>query len=69
LSSDGILRRSAARLGASVLVAALLLRSVAPAEAGGIWLYEMATPDQGTAAAGRAALAVDPSTAWLNPPA
>jgi hypothetical protein len=38
-----------------------------PAWAGGIWLYEMATPDQGTAAAGRAALAVDASTAWLNP--
>jgi long-chain fatty acid transport protein len=27
----------------------------------------MATLDQGTAAAGRAALAVDASTAWLNP--
>jgi long-chain fatty acid transport protein len=27
----------------------------------------MATPDQGTAAAGRAALSLDASTAWLNP--
>ena len=27
----------------------------------------MATPDQGTAAAGRAALALDASTVWLNP--
>jgi long-chain fatty acid transport protein len=37
------------------------------AQAGAIWLYEMATPDQGTAAAGRAALAADASTAWMNP--
>jgi long-chain fatty acid transport protein len=50
---------------AAVLVATLPWAS--PAWAGGIWLYEMATPDQGTAAAGRAALAVDASTAWLNP--
>src|SRR5262245_31955197 len=54
--------------GARALVALLLgLHSVSPAWAGGIWLYEMATPDQGTAAAGRAALAVDASTVWLNP--
>ena len=37
--------------------------SAAPAWAGGLWLYEGAgTPDLGTAAAGRAALAQDAST-------
>ena len=35
--------------------------------AGGAWVYEMATPDLGTAAAGRAALASDASTAFSNP--
>ena len=48
-----------------------LLLAVLPctqsAWAGGIWLYEMATPDQGTAVAGRAALGLDASTAWANP--
>jgi len=34
---------------------------------GGLWLYEMGTPDLGTAAAGRAALANDASTATANP--
>ena len=34
---------------------------------GGLWLYEEATPDLGTAAAGRAALANDASTAAANP--
>ena len=56
----------AAALGMAILVVAGL-PATEPACAGGIWLYEMATPDQGTAAAGRAALAVDASTAWLNP--
>jgi long-chain fatty acid transport protein len=44
-----------------------LLTPLSPAWAGAIWLYEMATPDQGTAAAGRAALGLDASTAWANP--
>jgi len=37
------------------------------ARAGGLWLYEAATPDVGTAAAGRAAAANDASTAGTNP--
>jgi long-subunit fatty acid transport protein len=66
---DSVRWRRAARVGAGVLVAALLLvrDPLPPAWAGAIWLYEMATPDQGTAAAGRAALALDASTVWLNP--
>ena len=36
-------------------------------QAAGLWLYEQATPDMGTAAAGRAALASDASTASVNP--
>ncbi len=39
----------------------------ASAQAGGLWLYEGGTPDLGTAAAGRAALASDASTAGTNP--
>jgi len=35
--------------------------------AAGLWLYEQATPDMGLAAAGRAALAQDASTAAANP--
>ena len=35
--------------------------------AAGLWLYEQGTPDLGTAAAGRAALANDASTAGNNP--
>jgi long-chain fatty acid transport protein len=35
--------------------------------AGGLWFYEQMTPDQGTAAAGRAAMARDASTAYGNP--
>ena len=36
-------------------------------ETSGLWLYEQATPDMGTAAAGRVALASDASTASVNP--
>ncbi|MEJ2198261.1 MAG: outer membrane protein transport protein [Desulfuromonadales bacterium] len=36
-------------------------------QAAGLWLYEQATPDMGTAAAGRVALASDASTASVNP--
>lgn len=39
----------------------------APAWAGGLWVYETAAPDLGTASAGRAALANDASTAFGNP--
>jgi len=35
--------------------------------ASGLWLYEQATPDMGSASAGRAALAMDASTASVNP--
>jgi long-chain fatty acid transport protein len=38
-----------------------------PATAAGFWLYEMGTPDLGTAAAGRAALAKDAATVFGNP--
>ena len=55
----------AAALGLAILAAVLTWTQYA--WAGAIWLYEMATPDQGTAAAGRAALALDASTVWLNP--
>jgi long-chain fatty acid transport protein len=47
------------------LLSGLLLAS--PAWGAGLWLYEAGTPDLGTAAAGRAALAEDASTAGLNP--
>jgi long-chain fatty acid transport protein len=50
-------------LGAAWLTAALAV----PAWAGGIWFYEQSTTDQGTAAAGRAAMARDASTAYGNP--
>ena len=36
-------------------------------EAAGLWLYEQATPDMGSASAGRVALATDASTASVNP--
>jgi long-chain fatty acid transport protein len=35
--------------------------------AAGLWLYEAGTPDLGTASAGRAAMAMDASTAGMNP--
>ncbi|MCP4340683.1 MAG: hypothetical protein GY799_17805 [Desulfobulbaceae bacterium] len=35
--------------------------------AAGLWLYEQATPDMGAASAGRVALAMDASTASVNP--
>ncbi len=54
-------------LQVAVVLVILLLMPLSPAWAGAIWLYEMATPDQGTAAAGRAALGLDASTAWANP--
>jgi long-chain fatty acid transport protein len=54
------------RLLSSGLVLALILMS-SPVWAGAIWLYESGGPDLGTAAAGRAAMALDASTAFGNP--
>ena len=46
----------------------LLVLSAAPSvQAGGLWLYEEATPDMGVAGAGRQAAAMDASTAGGNP--
>ena len=50
-----------------VLVTAISALATKPARAGGAGLYEMGTIDVGTAAAGRAALAWDASTAFINP--
>ncbi|SIO09471.1 OmpP1/FadL family transporter [Halodesulfovibrio marinisediminis] len=40
-----------------------------PCYAGGVWLYEIGTPDLGTATAGRSATALDASVAITNPAA
>jgi len=57
------------RQGALTALAALALlgATARAASAGGLGIYEVGTPDLGTAAAGRAALAQDASTAWGNP--
>ena len=57
------------KVGRSSVAAAgaLLLLAPAVAWAGGAWLYEVGSPDLGTAGAGRAALAADASTAFGNP--
>src|SRR5262245_66691396 len=47
--------------------ACLTMVLTAQASAGGLWFYEQSTPDMGTAAAGRAAMARDASTAYGNP--
>jgi long-chain fatty acid transport protein len=49
------------------IAAAVLLLAATNVQAGGITWYEIGTPDVGTASAGRAALAMDASTAWGNP--
>jgi long-chain fatty acid transport protein len=49
----------------SIVICATLITS--SAWAGGAFLYELGTPDLGTAAAGRAALAQDASTVVGNP--
>ena len=41
--------------------------SAAPAMSAGFWIYEMGTPDLGTASAGRAASAKDAATVFGNP--
>ena len=57
----GLITGVAVALGGSVML------SAAPASAAGFWLYEMGTPDLGTASAGRAALAADAATVFGNP--
>ena len=51
-----------------ILVMAAMLPA-APVWGAGLWLYEGGTPDLGTAAAGRAAMATDASAAGVNPAA
>lgn len=63
----GISHGAKRRLAASTALAVLLF--AAPAHAGGLGLYEVGSPDLGTASAGRAALGADASTAWGNPAA
>ena len=56
------------RFVAAVVASALVSLAWAPAAfGGGAMLYEVASPDTGTAIAGRAALAADASTAFTNP--
>ena len=49
------------------LVALILVLPGISAEAAGLWLYEMGTPDVGTASAGMASRAGDAATAFANP--
>ena len=51
----------------NMLSGLLLLLWGAPAFAGGLYLYEIGSPDVGLAAAGYAARAQDASTAFTNP--
>jgi len=67
---DGAIRRSRAlaRVACGTALAAVSAAlSASPAMAAGFWIYEMGTPDLGTAAAGRAALAKDAATVFGNP--
>jgi long-chain fatty acid transport protein len=59
-----VLKGSASYFTMAVFFSLLI---VSPAGAGALILYELGTPDLGTAAAGRAAMATDASTAGLNP--
>ncbi len=54
-------------LPTALLTAACLASWLTAAQGAGLWLYELATPDMGTANAGRAALAGDASTVTGNP--
>ena len=60
------MRNYVSRVLISVL---LLIMVVASAHAGGLWLYEEATPDMGVGGAGRQAAGFDASTASGNPAA
>ena len=53
------------RLGIVVLLGLVL--SVANSQAGGLYLYEVGSPDVGLAAAGYAARAGDAATVFTNP--
>src|SRR5512132_4000242 len=53
--------------GVAALLGLLAAGLAGPARAGGLFLYEMATPDLGTASAGRAAAADNAATAFGNP--
>jgi long-chain fatty acid transport protein len=56
------------KFGFNMFVSILLaIAMAAPALAGGLWLYEQATPDMGVGANGRQAAALDASTASGNP--
>jgi len=55
------------RKSASALAALTLVLPGVSAEAAGLWLYEMGTPDVGTASAGMASRAADGATAFANP--
>jgi long-chain fatty acid transport protein len=58
------------KYGLSVFVSILLaFAGAASAHAGGLWLYEEATPDMGVGAAGREAAGLDASTSSGNPAA
>jgi long-subunit fatty acid transport protein len=59
--------RRPGRIACAILSAGGLMLAATPAMAGGFWLYEMGTPDLGTASAGRAALANDAATVFGNP--
>jgi long-chain fatty acid transport protein len=53
--------------GAAAVLAGGMILSASSARAAGFWVYEMGTPDLGTAGAGRAALAKDAATVFGNP--
>jgi long-chain fatty acid transport protein len=52
---------------AGALTALTLILPGVPAKAAGLWLYELGTPDVGTASAGMASRAGDAATAFANP--
>ena len=54
-------------LRCGILGVACLFALVVSAEAGGLYLYEIGSPDVGLAAAGYAARAADASTVFTNP--
>ena len=51
-------------LGAAAFLAGIFVIASSPAAAAGFWLYELGTPDLGTAAAGRAASAKGAATVF-----
>lgn len=61
------MRSRLGRITVGVFLLAFLSSSSTPVLAGGLWLYERATPEVGTANAGVAARAGDASTALSNP--